>query len=388
MKPFCTILFLLAALISQGQFNPEKVNKKAAQLYSKALEIAQNGDYKQSISILQDAVKIDAKFEDAWLSMAGMYGELKNYSAAIENYEKARAIDSEYFKDYNLPYSINLAGKGEFQKALDAVNHFLTINNLNETSKKAGEYRKRSYEFAIDYAKNLKDSTYKFEPRNLGDSINTKVSEYYPTLTIDGSELVFTRRVNNFNEDFFGSAFKKPDWSNAKGLSGNINTNRNEGAQNISQDGQLLIFTGCNFPDGNGSCDLYISYLTPQGWSTPENMGNRINTEAWESAPSISPDKRNLYYASRRPDGYGGSDIYVSNRLPNGRWTEPQNLGPEINTAGDESCPFIHADNQSLYFTSNGHVGYGGDDLFVVHKGPKGKWSMPQNLGYPINTIE
>ena len=92
--------------------------------------------------------------------------------------------------------------------------------------------------------------------------------------------------------------------------------------------------------------------------------------------------------SSRRPDGYGGSDIYVSHRLPNGRWTEPENLGPTINTAGDETTPFIHADNQTLYFTSNGHAGYGGDDLFLTKKGPKGVWCEVENLGFPINTIE
>lgn len=372
-----------------AQFDPSKVNKRATQLYSKALELAENSDFKQSISILQDAVKTDPKFEDAWLSIAGMYGELKNYEAAITNYEKAKAIDSNYFRDYNLPYSINLAGLGQFDKALSAVNEFLSINNLNETSRKAGEYRKRSYTFAIEYAKTQKNTDYKFQPNNLGDSVNTKDLEYYPTITIDGKELIYTRRVGNINEDFYESDLKGSAWTKSNALGGNINTNLNEGAQNISQDGQWLIFTGCNFPDGYGSCDLYISYLMASGgWSTPENMGNRINTESWESAPSLSPDKRDLYFSSNRPEGYGGKDIYVSHLLPGGKWSEPENLGPQINTAGDESCPFIHADNQTLYFTSNGHVGYGGDDLFLTRKGPKGVWSNAQNLGYPVNTIE
>lgn len=388
MKHLCTIFLLLITLLAHAQYDPDKVNKKSAQLYSKALEIAQNNDFPQSIRILEGVVKTDAAFEDAWLSLAGMYGELKNYQAAIAAYEKARSIDSNYFKDYSLPYSINLAGRGEFEKALAAVNEFLSIPNLNETSSKAGRYRKRSYEFAVSYAASMTGSSYKFEPKNLGDSINTKDSEYYPTLTIDNKELIFTRRVNNFNEDFYGSDGLAQHWSKAKGLTGNINSPQNEGAQNISQDGQWLIFTGCNFPDGFGSCDLYISYLSAEGWSAPQNMGNRINTEAWESAPSLSPDKQDLYFASRRSGGFGGSDIYISHRLPTGRWTEPENAGPEINTAGDEGTPFMHADNHTLYFTSNGHIGYGGDDLFLAHKGPNGKWSAAKNLGYPINTIE
>ena len=384
-------LFLHTTSLAQpGTYDPEKVNKKAQEIYERAFTIAQSGKYKESISILYDALKLDGRFADAYLSIAGMYGEMKQYDSAIANYLKAKAIDSAYFQDYNLPYSINLAGKGQFEKALSAVQSFLSIEELNDKSRKAGEYRQRCYTFAIEYQRNNPDSGYNFEPRNLGEGINSAVSEYYPTITLDGSKLIFTRRVNNFNEDFFESTNDSVThtWSKAKALMGDINTNLNEGAQNISQDGQWLIFTGCNFPDGLGSCDLYISYLTSEGWSTPQNLGNRINTEFWESAPSLSPDKRDLYFSSGRPDGYGGKDLYVSHRLPNGRWSEPENLGPEINTAGDESTPFIHADNQTLYFTSNGHIGYGGDDLFYSKKGPKGVWSKPKNLGYPINTIE
>jgi len=379
-------VFFSCPVYSQ-QYDPARVNKKAAALYSQALQLATDGNFKEGIRLLQQAVQVDKNFLDAYLSIAGMYGEMKNYDSAISNYEKGLAIDSLYFKDYNLPYSINLAGKGYFEKALTAVNTFNDIGNLNETSRKAGDYRKRCYQFAIDYKKNNIDSNYTFNPLNLGDSVNSNVSEYFPALTIDNKELIFTRRVRNVNEDFFGTDSKNGVWSAARPLQGNINTNFNEGAQSISQDGQWLIFTGCNFQEGYGSCDLYISYLTPDGWSAAENMGNRINTDQWESAPSLSPDKHDLYFASRRAGGYGGSDIYVSH-LSGGRWSEPENMGPAINTVGDESCPFIHADNQTLYFTSNGHQGYGGDDLFVARKGPKGTWSEPKNLGYPINTIE
>jgi outer membrane protein OmpA-like peptidoglycan-associated protein/tetratricopeptide (TPR) repeat protein len=389
-------MFLLATatclLLTAGpvlaQYNPDKVNKKAAQLYSKALELAQGDDFKGGIAVLQQAVHIDNTFEEAYLSMAGMYGELKNYQEAINNYEKGRAIDSNFFMDYNLPYSINLAGKGDFEKALQAANAFLTISGLNETSRKAGEYRQKCYRFALDYAAAHPAAGYKFEPQNMGDSINTNVSEYYPTITIDGNKFIYTRRVNDANEDFYESDMVAGKWSKSFSLPGNINTNMNEGAQNISQDGQWLIFTGCNFPDGHGSCDLYISYLTGEGWSTPENLGDSINSEFWESAPSLSPDKRDLYFASRQPDGFGGSDIYVSHRLLNGAWSVPQNLGPTINTIGNEGTPFIHADNQTLYFTSDALPGYGGDDLFITRKSPDGTWSKPENLGYPINTIE
>ncbi len=382
---FCFLL----GLVSQAQYDPKKVNKKAAKLYEQAMEAASNDDFKTGIKLLQNATKIDPQFADGFLSIAGMFGEMKKYDSAIYYYQQAKAIDADYFKDYNLPYSINLAGKGEFAKALETIEEFMQIPNLNERSVLSAGYRKKSYQFAIDYGKQHQLDNYLFNPINMGPNINSVVSEYYPTLTIDSQQLVFTRRIKNYNEDFFG-AERNPEggWLPSGPLTGNINTMQNEGAQTLSQDGTWLIFTGCNFSDGYGSCDLYISYLTNVGWSTPENLGPVINTEFWESAPSLSPDKRDLYFASKRPDGYGGSDIYVCHLMPNGKFGKPENLGGAINTSGDESCPFIHADNQTLYFTSNGLQGYGGDDLFMAKKGPKGYWSRPANLGYPINTIE
>ena len=373
---------------ARAQYDPAKVNPKAAKLYLVSQQQAADDKFLEGIATLQQAVALDKNFEDAWLSIAGMYTELKDYQAAVDNYRIARSIDSIYFKDYSLTYSINLAGLGKFKEALAAVEDFKSVPNLHESSLRAAAYRSKSYQFAIDYAAKKNLSTYKFEPVNMGDSINTPVSEYFPTISLDGKHLVFTRRVHGTNEDFYESDRTATGWTFARPLAGNINSENNEGALNISQDGQWLIFTGCNFQNGFGSCDLFISFLTPQGWSAPENMGPNFNTEFWESAPSLSPDKRDLYFASSRPGGYGGNDLYVSHRGENGRWSPPENMGPSINTAGDESAPFIHADNSSLYFTSNGLQGYGGDDLFVVHKTPTGEWGTPENLGYPINTIE
>jgi outer membrane protein OmpA-like peptidoglycan-associated protein/tetratricopeptide (TPR) repeat protein len=390
MKPFFSFLFSIILIFSvnaQG-YDPAKVNKKAAVLYSQAIEKAESGAYIEAIGLMDQAIKLDKKFVDAYLSKAGLYGELKNYTLSIENYEKAFELDPVYSRDYKLPYAINLAGKGAFEKALNAVDEFAKDPSLNETSLKAASYRRKSFAFALDMQQKLSGNSYVFAPRNMGDEINTAVSEYYPALTIDGKTLIYTRRVKNFNEDFYVSEWKDGKWGLSESLSGNINSEQNEGAQTISQDGQLLIFTGCNFPDGFGNCDLYFSIKTRQGWSLPKNMGALINTEFWESAPCLSPDKRDLYFASRVPGGLGGIDIYVTHRLQNGKWSEPENLGTDINTPGDETCPFIHADNQTLYFTSNGIQGYGGDDLFLARKLKDGKWSKPENLGYPINTIE
>lgn len=383
------ILFFILCLPFFGisQYDPSKVPNKVKTIYDLAIQKAQDGDFNEAIRLLQQSIKEYPNYVDAYLSLAGVYGQSKNNQLAVITYEKAFAIDSNYTRLYKLPYSINLAGAGEFSKALEAVEEYLSNEKLGENSRKAGDYRRTSFLFALEMEKKNKGLDYVFDLKNLGDEVNSAESEYFPSLTIDGSKLVFTRRLNRMNEDFFVADRTGPGWTKALPLGGNVNTPDNEGAQMISQDGEWLVFTACNRPQGYGSCDIYLSVLTPDGWSEAMNLGGTINTEHWDSQPCLSPDKKDLYFTSRRPGGLGGSDIYVSHLQPNGKWSEPENLGPLINTKADEACPFIHADNQTLYFTSNGLTGYGEDDIFYTRKGPRGDWSLPQNLGYPINTI-
>lgn len=387
-KILLVIIFSLFVVHSKSQqYDPMKINHKAITIYTLAINKAQNGDYTSAIKMINESLKIEPNYLDAYLSLGGIYADLNDYRQSASNFEKAFAIDSAFAQDYYLPYSISLAGCGRFEDALKAVNIFLSAPKLNDRSIKAGEFRKKTYQFAIDYANTHPEKNYVFAPQNLGDSINTVNLEYFPSLTIDGKKLIFTRRIRN-KETFYESDRVNGTWGKAFPLIGKINSDQyNVGAQNISQDGKWLIFTGCNFPQGNGSCDLYISYLTKSGWSEPQNLGRNINTEFWESTPSLSPDKRDLYFSSSRPGGFGGRDIWVSHRTETG-WGQPENLGADINTSGDESTPFIHADNQTLYFNSTGLPGYSEKpDLFVTRKQADGKWSKPENLGYPINTI-
>lgn len=384
-------LFLFANflfLISIGQwYDPDKVNAKAREVYTSAYEKAVERNYTASLKLLEEALRMEPKFVEVYLSRAGVYAEMKNYQQSVNDFETGFKMDSVFSATYLLPYSISLAGTGQFGKALVAVKDFLNTPKLNEQSIKAGNYRRSVYEFAVDYAEKHPAGNYVFKPENLGDSINSKALEYYPSLTIDGKKMIFTRRENE-DEDFYESNFINGKWSNAVPVGGKINTNLNEGAQNISQDGQWLIFTGCGYPEGQGSCDLYIAYKTRSGgWTEPENLGAIVNTDFWETSPTLSPDKKDLYFSSSQPGGYGGSDIWVTHRR-NGKWSRAENLGPDVNTRSDEACPFIHADNRTLYFNSNGHMGYGMTDLFLSKKINDSTWSEPENLGYPINTID
>lgn len=381
------ILFFSKDLTAQG-YDPDKVKPKAQARYEDAISLLKDGATKEAVPVLLDCINIDSNFLDAYLSLAGVMGELKQYQRSVQLYEKARSKDPVYFNVYHLPYSINLAGLGRFEEALTAVNSFLTISNLSERGIKSAEYRKSTYQFAIQYAQQHPVTDYQFAPVNLGDSVNGPRSEYYPSVTVTDSLLVFTRRTGDQREDFMQSTIKNKRFGKAELIDGDINIEPLKGAITVSQDGEWLLFAGNLSGPGLGGYDIYLSQYTPQGWSEPQNLGTTVNTEFWESSPALSPDKRVLYFSSNRPGGYGGRDLYMSVRQLNGRWGQAVNMGPVVNSAGDELAPFIHADNQTLFYTSDGLPGYGNSDLFVLRKNEKGEWGAPENLGYPINTIE
>lgn len=382
------ILFLLLTIgfsAAAQQYNPDKISKKNRSIYDKALSFAEDLRYTDALNLINTALDNDPFFLEARLSKAGILGELKLYRQAAEEYKIALDADQDFCREYLLPYSINLAGAGEFEKALQALEAFMGIRGLNESSIQSAAYRKRNLLFALQQQKKT-GASLPLAVVNAGNAINSSFSEYFPSMTVDGGRLVWTRRVSDLNEDFYTCQQKEGVWQMGTPMPGEINTPMKEGAQQISQDGKWLVFAG-QYPDSYGRFDLYLSVLTENGWSPRENLGERINSEFWESSPCLSPDKRELYFSSDRPGGFGGIDIYVSRRMANGRWSLPENLGPAINTTGDESSPFLHADNETLYFSSNGLQGYGGADLFKAKRGPQG-FGEVQNLGYPVNTID
>jgi outer membrane protein OmpA-like peptidoglycan-associated protein len=381
------ILCLFFNLLNAQHYNPAKVNKKAQQYFSAGMAKADDGSFTDAISLLEMAIYTDTGYVDAYMALGSVYNQQKKYQLATEYYEQAIARDSVYTKPYRLSYSLALAGKGNFQKALNVVDQYLSDPKLSPGGRKRAEDRKRNYEFAVEFEKKNAGKKYLFDPKNLGDGINSKYSEYFPSLTIDGNEFMITRKLSAINEDFFYSKKQNNQWTPSVPLPGEVNTDMNEGALMISQDGQVLTFAAFGRPGGRGNFDIYFSYRYKDKWGEPQNAGV-INSDQWDSQPCLSPDKKHLYFSSRRIGGYGGSDIYVSNLLPNGNWSLPINLGPTVNTATDEQCPFIHADNQTLFFTSSGWPGYGDDDLYYTKIQADGKWSTPVNLGYPINTID
>ena len=181
---------------------------------------------------------------------------------------------------------------------------------------------------------------------------------------------------------------KKVDgkWQKRSNVGPPINTPANEGAQCISPDGQFLFYTLCNSPSGMGRCDIYFSFKEGNKWSTPKNVGPPINSKYWDSQPSLSSDGNTLYFVSNRPGGKGEKDIWSSTLTKEGYWGAPVNLGDSINTEYSDMSPFIHPDNKTLYFASEGHPGMGKHDIFYARMKKDGTFGKPVNIGYPINT--
>ena len=242
-----------------------------------------------------------------------------------------------------------------------------------------------SARFAIEN----KATASEFNQHPLSDTVNCFAMQYFPVLTADQQELIFTRRTSNddsADEDLVVSRKNfRGRWSAPVSISPNINSQWNEGTCTISADGRKLIFTSCIGRRGYGSCDLFQSVKVGDTWSEPENLGPNVNTGDWESQPSLSADGRVLYFVSDRRGGYGRRDIWVSRLTVDGKWTKAENAGRSVNTQYDEISPFIHVNGKTLYFASNGLPGFGGYDIYFLEKNSDGLWSKPVNVGAPIN---
>lgn len=282
--------------------------------------------------------------EKEWLAMkADAHQQLRQYGEAIETWQKFREWPA-----------LGLA----YQKIVDEK-----IDKLR-------------------FTKNAVDNPVPYRPINAGSAVNTPFFELYPYVSPDGSKMYFTRMEKQ--EDIFVAERQDSLWGNVRSME--FNSRENEGAHTVSADGRFVFFTACNREGVMGSCDIFYSAKTNEGWSKPAGIGLPINSTDWESQPCFAANGMAMLFSSNRPNGYGGKDLYITYLNKQFQWMEPINLGPEINTKGDEETPFLHADGRTLYFASNGHPSVGGKDLYVSRLGTNGKWSKPVNLGYPINT--
>jgi len=391
--PFLFLLLLLLPLciIAQNDKYSTK-SQKAIKYYENATANMQFKKYQDAEKDLGKAIKADSLFIEAWLLLGDLFCDLKKNAEAITSYNKAITIDPDFYPGVYYFLGNLYFGKMDYEDAKDNYLKFISYKTLEKPQLKKISRIIANCNFAIKAMKN----SVPFNPVNLGDSINSPNSEYLPSLTADEQTLVITvRRPGDENtigsenaeeEDFYISHKLNGIWTKARKMPAPLNSHGNEGAQAISPDGQFMIFTACDRNDGQGSCDLYFSRKTGDKWSKPVNMGEPVNTPYWESQPSISSDGRTIYFASSRKGGKGGSDIWSITMDDEGKFSVPVNLGDSINTEGNEMSPFIHPDDRTLYFSSNGLPGMGGMDIYFSRRDNNGRWTKPVNLGYPINT--
>ncbi len=395
MKRYIAIIILFICRLSFGQ-SLSSDDKKVIKLFEQAKLAYQSNLYSKSLRLLDETLALDSCFTEAYLLKSDIFQELDSIKPQIQSVEAALRIDPGKYPKLYYVLGKALYRSGNYQKAIDAYKSYLSHADNKSTFI---DQAKKGIDKCIG-AVNLLKNPVPFTLVDLGENINSEDDEYWPSITVDGETIIFTRLVKSQSpdgqknllpqEDFYTSRLVNNVWQPSEPLS-NINTIYNEGAQTISTDGKLLFFTACTRNDGRGSCDIYFSRNKAGEWSTPENAGAPVNSSAWESQPSISANGEELFFASNRKGGKGGMDIWKCDlkgfsELGKPIWGTPVNLGDSVNTPGNEMSPFIHSDGKTLYFASDYWPGLGGFDIFYCRRIEGTVWSKARNMGYPINS--
>ena len=378
-------LLIVSCSTSKNANGQQSVSKKAQSLFNEGLKFQSYGEYEQAINLFKQSIKKAPKFLNAYDALANTYQKDNQLINSKNTYLKLLSLKSDHFFGLyelgNIYFDLGNLDSSEFY-----YRRFLRINSSNDKYAQNAQLNFRNINFSRDAFKNPVN----VNPVNMGSSINSKDQEYSPAFAIDEKTIYITKRMGNLsdnrpNEDLYFAELNDESWDKVKDIGPPINTIENEGAFSISSDGNYIFFTSCSRNGGKGQCDIWLTSKKNNRWDEPKNLQSPINTKYWESQPSISSDGRMLYFSSDRPGGYGGTDIWVS-EFSNSGWSAPKNLGPAVNTSKDEQFPFIHSDNRTLYFSSNGHPGLGKSDLYLTRKDVKLNWATPINMGFPINS--
>jgi len=381
-----TILSSTLPSFSQTQYSTK--NKKALELYFEADNFRVRGDYERSISFLKEAINKDKNFEEAYFRLGLTYKNKEDLKSSTDYFEKGLALAKDIKKQngYRFELGDNFLRMGSYPQALDQIGQFLLTEKQNTLKIDQAKVWKQHAEYGVAH----QNEKLPYSPKVLSDTLNCFPMQYFPVLTADNQQIIFTKRYGRGHDDdedlVISVKNKTGQWTTPVAISEKINSTAREGACTISADGRYLIFTLCGTKT-YGRCDLFESKKVGDGWSVPVNLGPLVNGSSWDVQPSLSADGQELYFVSDRKGGIGGSDIWYSRKDSVGRWMKARNLGSAVNTKYDEISPFIHVNNRNLYFSSNAHPGFGGLDIFVTEKKEK-TWTTPQNMGSPLNNHE
>ena len=354
----------LKDLISTGDKYYSKKN------YANAIK-----SYSDALAVNPDEASINFK-----LGLAYLYSDTKSKAALF--IDKAYRLNPAVNPKIDYYLGIAFQNTNEIKKA---IQHFEDFKKKNPNVASIAEAKIAECLIADSLAEHELNVTIE----NLGPVVNSRFTDHSPILSADGNILIFTsNRPEDPNapegfEDVFVTDQYTGQWSTPKRISKNINTKFNDAAASLSPNGKTLYLYS-----ELGAGDIYSSTFDGNDWTEPKPLNKNINTaQFWETCASVSPDGKKLYFASNRDGGFGELDIYVSELDSHGQWGKAANLGNKINTPGNEDSPFIHFDGVTLYFSSDGHPGLGNNDIFFSEL-KNGKWSKPENIGYPINLWE
>jgi outer membrane protein OmpA-like peptidoglycan-associated protein/tetratricopeptide (TPR) repeat protein len=392
-----TILCLLI-VFSGAAFSQKKKNtdEQPGNNYDQGKSLYDKKSYTEAIPYFEACLNSDPANQDALYLVGLCYRYTNLNEKAITAFNSLAAINPEYWAWFYYEAGIAYDQLKQYENSVNMYEAF--IWRFPGKPQNAIYFHQAKYK--ILYAKEQKAlqalPKVMKDPVRLSDAVNTTYDDYMPALDPTGRKLYFTsQRVGGTDdekadakegdEDIYFIELKDNAWSTPKLLPEPLNSGSNEGAACFSADGQVMVYTACGRDDGMGSCDLYISTLEGEKWTKPLNIGNIVNKDAWDSQPTMSYDGSKIIFASSRNDGYGDEDLYMIEKNIFGEWGPAMNLGGIVNTPFSDSSPFLSQDGKTLYFGSIGHPGYGGIDLFKTTL-ENGKWSIPVNLGKPLNT--
>ena len=362
------------------------LSSREKKIFEEAKTFAQNKNTLKSIASFRKLLSMQPNFTEGYLRLGSQYYVSKDYEQAEITFLKAIQSDSLY--DAEMYYSLAQT-QVELSKHAEAASHLKTYIGLSSNTKKTEKAQKQMEN--LIFTDNAMRHPVPFKPVNVGPVINSGQSVYAPLISVDGQFLIFTKNIKNpgdfiGQEDIYMAIKDSTGWTKTMPMSG-VNTVQNEGAFTISGDGTYIVFTACDRRESFGSCDLYYSLYMDDHWTKPVNMGKVVNSATWDSHPTLSVDGRTMIFSSRRKGTIGGADLWMTQKDEKGSWMTPWNMGPIINSEGDDESPFLHPDGQTLYFRSNGRPGMGQFDIYYSrYDHENDTWSEPANLGYPINT--
>jgi outer membrane protein OmpA-like peptidoglycan-associated protein/tetratricopeptide (TPR) repeat protein len=400
---YFSVLITLISMISLAQGLPpgqySSTNKKAIKYFEESRSLFSYKKDAEAEKKIIAAINEDPKFTEALSAYADYLMFHSRPQDAITNYKKAIESSPNFMVDNNFYLGRAYMSISDYDNAKLSFQKFVKFERINPNLKDEATVFIKNCEYASTLVKNPKP----FKPVNVGAGINTAFNEYFPSLNGDGKQFLFTREIEYKDnpmarqEDFYMSIKENNVWQKALPIQ-SVNTPANEGAPSLSADGNIMFFASCigQFGDygsedrkGYGSCDLFYSQKMNGKWSRARNAGSAINSANWETQPSFSSDGKSLYFIKGMVDRAGGRkniDIYMSVIGEDGKFQPAQRLSDVVNSKGNEESVFIHPDNMTLYFASDGHPGLGGTDLFMSKRQANGEWGPPVNLGYPINT--